>query len=129
MPRMICKCPVGICGCQQDTVKPYTDADVRTVVHAIMNTPSLLAHEVAAAVLDALAAADRLAGSRPTPHLDTVKAQRDKLQDANDTLALTLAEAIGTLAPDGEGCSRGWIPRATVDRWRRALHEAEVARS
>lgn len=70
------------------------------------------------------------AEGRRVINADTVTAlrERDRLADANDTLALTLAEAIGTLAADGDGCSRGWIPAVTVDRWRRALHEAEEAR-
>ncbi|MCG5464324.1 hypothetical protein MED01_002490 [Micromonospora sp. MED01] len=119
--------------------RPYTDADVKLVEQAILhaeapirpgfiNGPDQLTAEARAA-LDALVAAGRLRSSRPTSHLDAVKAERDKLRDANDTLALTLAEAIGTLTADGAGCSRGWIPAATVERWRRALHEAEEARS
>jgi len=112
--------------------RPYTDADMAHLtahVRVVIGWP-ISAGEAATivrAVLDALVADGWRRGSRPTPHLDAVKAERDKLRDANDTLALTLAEAIGTLTPDGGGCSRGWIPVATVDRWRRALAEADEA--
>ncbi len=56
---------------------------------------------------------------------DQYRAELERLRDVNDQLALTLAEAIGTFTTDGGGCSRGWIPTATRDRWRRALHDAE----
>jgi hypothetical protein len=39
------------------TEKPYTNADVETVTRAMMDSPTVLAHQIAASVLDALTAA------------------------------------------------------------------------
>ncbi|MEU3452140.1 hypothetical protein ABZ671_00655 [Micromonospora sp. NPDC006766] len=62
---------------------------------------------------------------RPTPHLDAVTAERDRLRDATDGLVLTLAEVIGVFREPGAVS----VSPAIVDRWRRALHEAEEART
>lgn len=86
--------------------------------------------------------------ARPTPHLDRVRRERDQARqtlddmytvrdqlaadlaqarDANDGLALTLAEILGTLTDHSEASVRStWISTTRVDRWRAALTTAKT---
>ena len=65
--------------------------------------------------------------------LADLRAQLGAALDANDTLALTLAEVLGNFTlpgHPGQPCKRsGWVKVATIHRWHRALHEAEDVRN
>lgn len=59
--------------------------------------------------------------------LPQLAADLGQARDANDTLALTLAEILGTLTDHSEaGVRSTWISTTRVDRWRAALTTAKT---
>jgi hypothetical protein len=86
---------------ETDQPKPYTDADVETVTRALMAAPTVLAHQIAAAVLDALTAAGWLSPTTPRSAVQQMIADltrdRDALKARNAVLALTIAAVTEAL--------------------------------
>ena len=152
---------------ETDHGKPYTDADVETAAEAAHRAlddadegwhydcmqpdaegcPSgcfkghparrMLTEDVIPAVLDALTAAGWRKAGRPTPHLNTVKAERDEARRIADSLRQDLSDAGDVIAAVREAAERldralaGRLPslpdvRAAVEHIDRALAAYDI---